>query len=580
MGPLKINACALKLVCLLVTLFSGAVVADDTFVFTDRNAFFEAVGKHKASSTYTAGNRPVEPAQRGEVAFDAISPSTLNFGAWPVNFPDDNNIELGINGNESLDIISTVGPVYAMGIDFDQDSSEGLASSKFNVTLREDGVFRGRYLFETPDNNIQFIGVWSPRPFDRMQIREVATANENEYFGSVWTSQRQPSSKVRKLKDATGAARELFGAAVALEGSRALIGQPGDRGIFFEFIRFRDRNTGAYRWGQVATVSAGADLDKRGFGSAIALQGDRALISAPFFDTFRGQVFEYERTVQGWEQRGVLGDFLTDRAFPYFGESVALDGTLAIVGAPSVPQNSGGSGRGRVYVLERSGDGTWAPTGELLHPASGLNERFGLCVGLSGALAVACSKTEAFVYLRTADGDWERIAEFAVPNPSPASVRTPIVVKGNRVLVTVSDNGDRVVLVLDLEPNGTLLETARLENPSDEANDGFGNALALTEDAILVGATLNRQLEILGTQKRGIGVLYRFTKKSDGAWSAKALVAPDGNQSERFGEAIAADGLNVLVGVDSDDDQFRESGAAYLFELGVLVSGFEENGGP
>jgi hypothetical protein len=31
--------------------------------------------------------------------------------------------------------------------------------------------------------------VWSQVPFDRLEIRETTTANENEYFGAVSTSQ-------------------------------------------------------------------------------------------------------------------------------------------------------------------------------------------------------------------------------------------------------------------------------------------------------------------------------------------------------------------------------------------------------
>lgn len=47
-----------------------------------------------------------------------------------------------------------------------------------------------RFQFETqhaPGQN--YIGVWAREPFDRLEIRETTTANENEFFGTISISQ-------------------------------------------------------------------------------------------------------------------------------------------------------------------------------------------------------------------------------------------------------------------------------------------------------------------------------------------------------------------------------------------------------
>lgn len=153
--------------------------------YTDRRRFLSATGSMPASAPFNAANAPPEPFTSGSVVFDAIHPSTLNFGSWPADFPEDNNVELAINDKEDLDIAMAEGVVYAMGIDFD-DPSGGTTPSTFEIRVKTKGAQFARFEFETrvaPEEN--YIGVWSREPFDRLEIRETTTANENEFFGTV-----------------------------------------------------------------------------------------------------------------------------------------------------------------------------------------------------------------------------------------------------------------------------------------------------------------------------------------------------------------------------------------------------------
>lgn len=156
---------------------------------TDRQRFLDATAATMASAPYSPVNRPPEPFTSGDVLFNAITPSTLNFEDWAADFPDDNDVELAINEHEDLDIALAKGFAYAMGIDFD-DESGGSAPSTFSVTVMTGAAQLARFGFETPMGpEKDFIGVWSREPFDKIQIREDSTANENEYFGTVWVGQ-------------------------------------------------------------------------------------------------------------------------------------------------------------------------------------------------------------------------------------------------------------------------------------------------------------------------------------------------------------------------------------------------------
>ena len=159
--------------------------------YTDRARFFRATGALPASAPFAPVNAPPEPFTSGDVTFDAIAPATLHFGNWPADFPGDNNVELAINDQENLDVAMTEGFVYAMGIDFD-DLSGGTTPSTFAVVVKTGDAQLARFEFatqEAPEEN--YIGVWSREPFDRLEIRETTTANENEFFGTVSIS-REP----------------------------------------------------------------------------------------------------------------------------------------------------------------------------------------------------------------------------------------------------------------------------------------------------------------------------------------------------------------------------------------------------
>ena len=160
------------------------------FLFTDREQFLSATAASVASAPYSAVNQPPEPFPSGQITFDAIAPSSLNFGNSPADFPDDNDIELAINANEDLDIAVAEGFTFAMGIDFD-DASGGSTPSTFDVTIKAGDTTIGQLQFQTDQLPEQdYIGVWAQAPFDRLEIRETTSANENEYFGTVSTSQQ------------------------------------------------------------------------------------------------------------------------------------------------------------------------------------------------------------------------------------------------------------------------------------------------------------------------------------------------------------------------------------------------------
>lgn len=172
---------------------------------------------------------------------------------------------------------------------------------------------------------------------------------------------------------------EWFGDAVSLSGSVALIGadrsnpQGTVSGAAFVFTR------SGGTWSQTTRLLPSDGSENDTFGTSVALSGNGAIISAPSRDSgglFRGAVYVYGRSGSSWNELDVLtASDGQDR--DGFGKAVALDGNTAIIGVPDADVVGPASGAAYAFseVGPVSAEGT-APEAVVLsapapNPASG-----------------------------------------------------------------------------------------------------------------------------------------------------------------------------------------------------------------
>ena len=306
-------------------------------------------------------------------------------------------------------------------------------------------------------------------------------------------------SETTRLTASDAVRRDGFGAALALQGSTLLVSAPGTgqgRGAFYVF-------TGADEaWTEAARAVPEDVSPGEGFGSAVALNGSVALIGAPLRDEGAGAVYVFSRQADGsWDQTGILR--ATDGAAnDRFGAAVAIRGDLALVGAPNQ-----GSGAGSVYAFRRSG-ATWLPEGRLSPRDAGAADRFGTSVALDdgtafvGAPEYGANTGAVFTFVHAGEGEWR--------------------------------------------------QTARLAAYDTPTNSAFGSALAVAERSLWVGA-------------RGAGIggaAYVFERAPEGAWTDVSRFAAEENRA-RFGANVAAMGDVAVVGIAGGD---HGEGTAALYE--------------
>lgn len=144
----------------------------------------------------------------------------------------------------------------------------------------------------------------------------------------TWTEQQ-------KLTASDGAANDFFGMRVAIDGDTIVIGAEADDddGASSGAAYVYTRSAGVWSEQQKLTASDAEAGDW--FGSAVAVDGDTAIIGAERDDdngSNSGSAYVFTRTAGVWseQQKLTAGN---GEAFDDFGSAIAMDGNTAVIGA-------------------------------------------------------------------------------------------------------------------------------------------------------------------------------------------------------------------------------------------------------
>ncbi|MGZ4961027.1 MAG: hypothetical protein ACXWBP_11885 [Limisphaerales bacterium] len=150
-----------------------------------------------------------------------------------------------------------------------------------------------------------------------------------------------------------------FGSAVSISGNTIAVSDPeNSAGVAVGAISIFTNN--GTTWNPQAQIFAPfGNENVNSFGSAITVDGDTLLVGAPLLGAF-GAAYVYVRTGTIWTLQQTLTPPVL-RSAELFGTAVALEGDTAVVGAPGMTIPPLG---GATFVFHRSGT-TWTSTQEL-----------------------------------------------------------------------------------------------------------------------------------------------------------------------------------------------------------------------
>jgi cysteine-rich repeat protein len=203
--------------------------------------------------------------------------------------------------------------------------------------------------------------------------------------------------QVSQLRAGDGLNCDLFGTSVAISGATALVGAsqqdifnacPRMAGPGAAYIFTQDADG---RWLQTIKLTPSDGQVASAFGKSVAIEGNIAVVGAPTDAEqdrqSRGAAYVFSKDQRGeWSQLQKIRPE-RDEEVMRFGYAVALSGDTLVIGAPQSNvgqfENAGAS-----LVFRRIADGTFVRTDRVTAPNGRVSDRFGEAVAVSGAVAV------------------------------------------------------------------------------------------------------------------------------------------------------------------------------------------------
>jgi hypothetical protein len=309
-----------------------------------------------------------------------------------------------------------------------------------------------------------------------------------------------------------------------------------------------------------------AAQDKLGW--SVALSGNTAIIGSPNHrptgSPSTGAAAIFQRNGLGWSLQAELVS--NETVFPNlsFGNSVAIDGDIAVVGAPRILVGGGGI-PGVVYVFRRSG-GVWTQQQRIV----GELASFGISVAISGDTIVVGSPSnigQAVVY-RLNGSTWTEEARVIGPEGTPGDeFGHSVAIDGDTIVVSAwadnTDAGNDTGSATVFSRSGTMWTQQAFLTASDpHVEDFFGSSVAISGNTIAVGAYNADSPRVLNS-----GAVYVY-QRSGATWSETTkLVATDAHGGDKLGSSISMSGNNIVAGANFYDLPNRQdTGAAYIFQ--------------
>lgn len=334
--------------------------------------------------------------------------------------------------------------------------------------------------------------------------------------------------------------------------------------------------------------------DAMGLGISVAVSGNTAFVGAYSSDNWQGAVYVYQRSqlcggngACAWtkKQRIVASDASMGANF---GFSVAFDGDTAYVGAPGA-NVAGVPSKGAVYVFTRDTSLAFFEVQKLTAPDQSASDcYYGRSVavvgtdaligapGCGGLNEVINSRGSAYRYRLAANGNWTIAQKFVASDGGfsegfgrsvALSADTAVIGAESAFQFGHYDVGAVYIYEQQCFTDGcnpAWLETQKLVGTPTSTGMQLGRSVAFDGTTLLAGA----EWALIGDENEPIqwssGAVYAY-EKVNGQWAqTQQLLASDAYRNWRFGVSIALVGDTAVVGatgVGWPDSR----GAAYVF---------------
>ncbi|PCI08911.1 hypothetical protein COB72_07455 [bacterium] len=196
--------------------------------------------------------------------------------------------------------------------------------------------------------------------------------------GSAYLFDTETGLQIAKLTASDAAQLDEFGWSVAISGATAIVGARHDNDAGF-------RSGSAYLFNtvtgdQIAKLTASDAAENNWFGYSVAITGSTAIVGAPAEGSFSGSAYLFDTT----SNQQIFKLTASDAAVSdQLGTCVAISGSTAIVGAQH--DDDAGSASGSAYLFDTT---TGQQSVKLIASDASQGDQFGRSVAISGTNAI------------------------------------------------------------------------------------------------------------------------------------------------------------------------------------------------
>lgn len=369
----------------------------------------------------------------------------------------------------------------------------------------------------------------------------------------------------------------LFGISVSMENNRIVVGASqsiNSIGSTSGSVHVFDLVEGEWVQTQKLITNDGWSIDN--FGHSVSLDNNRIAIGAyrarGISNDNSGVVYIFDLISGKWIENQKISPE-NGRNSDYFGYSVDLSGNRLIIGAYR-EEDTGLSNNGAAYIYDLD-NGIWLLTQKITASIMNNNDYFGFSVSLDGdqALVGAIGNDDTTVdagsaYVFNFDGDnWTQSTILYPSGNDPSNFGASVKLHNNQAFIgatnhNFNDVNSGSLFVFDFD-NGNWQHNQIIHPDSRMPQDIFGFAVSASDTNLFVNS--------LYDDDNGInsGTVYTY-KKVNGSWFQDYELTSneiDGSTYDSFGSSVSYNGNRLVVGAIYDNGEFKDSGAAYIYDL-------------
>ncbi|PCJ23989.1 MAG: hypothetical protein COA97_10655 [Flavobacteriales bacterium] len=352
---------------------------------------------------------------------------------------------------------------------------------------------------------------------------------------------------------------DRFGSAVAIEGNYVIVGAEyededilGNNPLTNSGSAYIFKHDTGETWVQTQKLTPLIRQQMARFGTAVSMNGNTIAIGATWesYDAAGGNwldiagavyIFTLDTITGIWSETQKI--VASDRAaYSFFGNAVALDGTLLMIGASKEDRDAAGANilkdAGAVYIFEYNG-GSFVEIQKVAASDRNIEDLFGQ--------KIAVDKNYMAI-----SAHWDDENDLG--------------------LDSLTNAGSAYVFERDTI-SGVWSEFDKISASDRTKNDNFASSLSIKDDFLLVGALYG------GTDNWAPGAImqsgraYLFQKSTSDWQERQIITAKDMASDDKFGSAVALETDYALIGaITEDEDKYgsntqTSAGSVYGFDI-------------